>query len=102
MFSLTGATRYKYVPNYQDMRGGYDKLCSVLRSLGENPEDGTAYVFTSRDQKLVKIIRHDHSESQLYVQRFDYKILRSVSCICIGMEISCGNALLSRCQEFAC
>ena len=71
MFSLTGATRYKYVPNYQDMRGGYDKLCSVLRSLGENPEDGTAYVFTSRDQKLVKIIRHEHSECQLYVQRFD-------------------------------
>ena len=30
MFSLTGATRYKYVPNYQDMRGGYDKLCSVV------------------------------------------------------------------------
>lgn len=71
MFSLTGATRYKYVPNYQDMRGGYDKLCSFLRSLGENPEDGTAYVFTSRDQKLVKIIRHEHSECQLYVQRFD-------------------------------
>ena len=45
MFSLTGATRYKYVPNYQDMRGGYDKLCSVLR--------------------------HEHSECQLYVQRFD-------------------------------
>lgn len=71
MFSLTGTTRYKYVPNYQDMRGGYDKLCSVLRSLGENPEDGTAYVFTSRDQKLMKIIRHEHSECQLYVQRFD-------------------------------
>ena len=27
------------------MRGGYDKLCGVIRSLGEDPEDGTAYVF---------------------------------------------------------
>lgn len=71
MFSLTGATRYKYVPNYQDMRGGYDKLCSVVRSFGSDPEDGTAYVFTSKDQKLVKIIRHKHNECQLYVQRFD-------------------------------
>lgn len=51
MFSLNGAVKYKYIPNYQDMRGGYDKLCGVIRSLGEDPEDGTAYVFTSKDQK---------------------------------------------------
>ena len=35
MFCMTGATRYKYIPNYSDMRGGYDKLCGVVRSLGE-------------------------------------------------------------------
>ena len=70
MFSLTGATKYKYVPNYQDMRGGYDKLCSVVRSFGSDPEDGTAYVFTSKDQKLVKIIRHEHNQSQ-YKQTLD-------------------------------
>ena len=49
MFGLTGATKYKYIPNYRDMRGGYDKLSGVVRSLGENPEDGTAYVFMSKD-----------------------------------------------------
>ena len=54
------------------MRGGYDKLHGVLRSLGEDPEEGTAYVFTSRNQKLVKIIRHEHNECQLYIQRFDH------------------------------
>ena len=32
MFSLNGAVKYKYIPNYQDMRGGYDKLCGVIRS----------------------------------------------------------------------
>ena len=26
MFSLSGATKFKYIPNYKDMRGGYDKL----------------------------------------------------------------------------
>ena len=57
MFSLNGAVKYKYIPNYQDMRGGYDKLCGVVRSLGEDPDDGTAYVFTSKNQKIVKIIR---------------------------------------------
>ena len=71
MFNLNGAVRYKYVPNYKDMRGGYDKLSGVIRSLGQDPEDGTAYVFTSKDQKLIKIIRHEHNECQLFIQRFD-------------------------------
>lgn len=71
MFSLNGAVKYKYIPNYKDMRGGYDKLGGVVRSLGHDPEDGTAYVFTSKDQKLVKIIRHEHHECQLFIQRFD-------------------------------
>ena len=71
MFSLNGAVKYKYIPNYQDMRGGYDKLCGVVRSLGEDPTDGTAYVFTSKDQKVVKIIRHEHNECQMYYQKFD-------------------------------
>ena len=30
MFSLNGAVKYKYIPNYQDMRGGYDKLTGEL------------------------------------------------------------------------
>lgn len=71
MFSLNGAVTYKYIPNYHDMRGGYAKLSGVVRSLGNDPEDGTAYVFTSKDQKLVKIIRHEHHECQLFIQRFD-------------------------------
>ena len=32
MFSLTGATRFKYIPNYKDLRDGYDKLLGVLHS----------------------------------------------------------------------
>ena len=56
------------------MRGGYDKLCGVVRSLGCDPEDGTAYVFTSRDRKLVKIIRKEDVQRQLYIQRFEGKM----------------------------
>ena len=74
MFSISGATRFKYIPNYKDMRGGYDKLHGVVCSLAGSQEEGTAYVFTSRNQKLVKIIRHEHNECQLYVQRFDGKM----------------------------
>ena len=74
MFSLNGAVRYRYIPGYKDMRGGYDKLCGVVRSLGGDPEDGTAYVFTSRDRKLVKIIRKEDAQLQLYIQRFEGKM----------------------------
>ena len=74
MFSLSGATRFKYIPNYKDMRGGYDKLHGVVCALSGKQEEGTAYVFTSRNQKLVKIIRHEHNECQLYMQRFDHNM----------------------------
>ena len=33
MFSLSGATKFKYIPNYKDMRGGYDKLRGVVCDL---------------------------------------------------------------------
>ena len=72
MFSLSGATKFKYIPNYKDMRGGYDKLRGVVSALDGRMEEGTAYVFTSRNQKLVKIIRHEHNECQLYMQKYDH------------------------------
>ena len=74
MFSLSGATKFKYIPNYKDMRGGYDKLRGVVSALDGRMEEGTAYVFTSKNQKLVKIIRHEHNECQLYMQRFDHNM----------------------------
>ncbi len=58
------------LPNYMDMRGGYDKLSGVVSSLGENPENGTAYVFMSKNQKLVKIIRYEKGRCLYYSQKF--------------------------------
>jgi len=72
MFSLSGATKFKYIPNYKDMRGGYDKLRGVVCTFDGSMEEGTAYVFTSRNQKLVKIIRHENNECQLYMQKYDH------------------------------
>ena len=72
MFSLTGATKFMFIPNYKDMRGEYDKLHSVVCFLVGRQEEGTAYLFTSRNHKLVKMIRHVHNECQLYIQRFDH------------------------------
>ncbi|WP_455664172.1 hypothetical protein [Phocaeicola sp.] len=55
------------------MRRGYDKLSGIVCSFGNDPEDGTAYVFTSKDQKLVKIIRNEYLECQFFIQYFDNK-----------------------------
>ena len=49
MFSLTGATRFRYIPNYKDMRGGYDKLCGGVRTLIGKMEESTAYAEQVRD-----------------------------------------------------
>ena len=38
MFSITGATKFKFIPNYRDMRGGYDKLHGVVCSLAGHQE----------------------------------------------------------------
>ena len=53
MSSLTGAVRYRYIPGYKDMRGGYEKLCGVVRSLGCDPEDKG---FTKRYLGLEKLL----------------------------------------------
>ena len=72
MFNINGAVKFKYIHNYRDMRGGYEKLSGVVRELsGGAMEEGTAYVFTSRNQKLVKVVRHEHNECQLYIHKFD-------------------------------
>ena len=39
MFSLSGATKFKYIPNYKDMRGGYDKLRGVVSALDGRMEE---------------------------------------------------------------
>ena len=87
MFSLSGATKFKYIPNYKDMRGGYDKLRGVVCTLDGSMEEGTAYVFTSRNQKLVKIIRHEHNECQLYVQKYVQDAAGSRDILCKGCTI---------------
>lgn len=74
MFNVNGAVRCKYVPGFKDMRAGYDRLCAVVRELnGGIMEEGTVYIFTSRTEKLVKAIRHEHPKCQLYIQKFDGK-----------------------------
>ena len=35
MFSLNGAVKYKYVPNYQDMRGGYILQLNIQKLVCE-------------------------------------------------------------------
>ena len=43
MFTLSGAMKFKYIPNYKDMHGGYDKLHGVVCTLAGKMEEGTAY-----------------------------------------------------------
>lgn len=56
-----------------DMRKGRDKLAAVVRDcLSHNPKDGrNAYIFYSKDCKVVKILHHDGSGYEIYAKWFD-------------------------------
>lgn len=53
MFNLSGAVSYKYIPNYKDMRGGYDKLCEVVRRkyfrITKTSDNGRTYRHRTND-----------------------------------------------------
>lgn len=50
MFSLSGATKFKYIPNYKDMRGGYDKLRGVVCTLDGRMEEVNVLFSASRNE----------------------------------------------------
>ena len=52
MFGLTGATKYKYIPNYMDMRGGYEYNQTENPYIPETPVFTGALVHCHRDWML--------------------------------------------------
>ena len=51
MFSLSGATNFKYIRNFKDRRGGCDKSRGVYCVLDGRMEEVMAYVFTEEIHK---------------------------------------------------
>ena len=80
MLAITGGIKLWYVSSVTNMRYGKYRLFSEVELLGENPYDGDAYVFLSKDRQTLKIIRFKNHKRFLYDITYEkgYKFLQPV------------------------
>mgnify|MGYP003377961038 CR=1 FL=1 len=80
MLAITGGINLWYVSNVTNMRYGKYRLFAEVELLGENPYNGDAYVFLSKDRQTLKIIRFKNHKRFLYDNTYEkgYKFLQPV------------------------
>lgn len=66
MLAITGGITLWYVSSVTNMRYGKYRLFAEVELLGENPYNGDAYVFLSKDRQTLKIIRFKNHKRFLY------------------------------------
>lgn len=73
MIDLNTASVYWLCPEPIDMRKGRDRLAAFARDkMGSDPINGSnAFIFYSKNLRVVKILHHDFSGYELYTKWFD-------------------------------
>lgn len=73
MIDLNTAAVYWLCPEPMDMRKGRDRLAAFVREkMGADPiNDSQAFIFYSKNLRVVKILHHDFSGYELYTKWFD-------------------------------
>lgn len=73
MIDLNTASVYWLCPEPIDMRKGRDRLAAFVRDkMGSDPINGSnAFIFYSKNLRVVKILHHDFSGYELYTKWFD-------------------------------
>lgn len=73
MIDLNTAAAYWLCPEPIDMRKGRDRLAAFVRDkMGTDPINGSqAFIFYSKNLRVVKILHHDFSGYELYTKWFD-------------------------------
>lgn len=80
MLAVTGGVTLWYVSSVTNMRYGKYRLFSEVELLGNDPYNGDAYVFLSKDKQPLKIIRFKNHKRFLYDITYEkgYKFLQPV------------------------
>lgn len=73
MLDLNTANHYWILPEATDMRKGKARLAALVRErLDIDPVTGSnAFIFYSKDLKIVKVLHHDFTGYELYIKWFD-------------------------------
>lgn len=72
MFSLGSSNRYFLYAEPTDMRKGFDSLAGLVRSqMGNDPTDGSVYVFLNKNRTLIKLLHWETGGFTLYYKRLE-------------------------------
>ena len=72
MLGFNGHQKFYIYSEPTDMRKGYDGLSGLVRNeLGEDPTNGSVYVFFNRTRRMVKLLVWDHDGFVIYGKRLE-------------------------------
>ncbi|MFZ2900816.1 MAG: IS66 family insertion sequence element accessory protein TnpB [Saprospiraceae bacterium] len=72
MISLSSTQRYYLWRGVADMRKGFDGLSGLVRNeMGQDPLDGSVYIFINRRATHIKLLVWDRSGFVLYYKRLE-------------------------------
>jgi len=72
MLGFNGHQEYYIYKEPTDMRKGYDGLSGLVRNeLGEEPTNGSVYVFFNRTRRMVKLLVWDKDGYVIYGKRLE-------------------------------
>ena len=72
MFNLNDSLDYYLCSHSVDMRGGFDRLCGIVReSMGRDPLSGEVFVFINGSRSLIKLLHWERGGLVLYHKRLE-------------------------------
>ena len=80
MLAINGGVKLWYIEGITNMRYGKYRLFSEVQALDMDPYNGDAYIFMSKDRRMLKIIRYKSHKRLLYDITYEngYKFMKPV------------------------
>ena len=80
MLAINGGVRLWYIEGITNMRFGKYRRFSEVQALDMDPYNGDAYVFMSKDRRILKVIRYKNHKRVLYDITYEkrYKFMKPV------------------------
>jgi transposase len=72
MLGLGNHQKFYLYTSSTDMRKSFDALSGLVRNaMGQNPLDGSVYVFLNKRRNLIKLLQWDKSGFAIYTKRLE-------------------------------
>jgi transposase len=72
MLGLGNHQKFYLYTSSTDMRKSFDALSGLVRNaMGQNPMDGSVYIFLNKRRNLIKLLQWDKSGFAIYTKRLE-------------------------------